>query len=80
MRVVGICCSAFESPMSHRKRRLSIERRLFDVRHGRTRTTDNAVGRGSRGPVDLGFERTEAERRASPRCLIKKDTSQSRVV
>ena len=52
------------------KRRLSIERRFFNVRHGRARTTDNAVGRGSRGPVDLGFERTEAERRASPRCLI----------
>ena len=52
------------------ERRLSIERRFFDVRHGRTRTTDNAVGRGSRDPVDLGFERTEAERRTSPRCLI----------
>ena len=48
---------------------------FFNARHGRTRTTDNAVGRGSRGPVDLGFERTEAERRPSPRCLIKKRLS-----
>ena len=54
------------------KRRLSIERRFFNARHGRARTTDNAVGRGSRGPVDLGFEPTEAERRPSPRCLIRK--------
>ena len=59
------------SPRCLIKKRLSIERRFFNVRHGRARTTDNAVGRGSRGPVDLGFERTEAERRGSPRCPIK---------
>ena len=27
------------------------------------RTPDNVVGRGARGPVDLGFARTVAERR-----------------
>ena len=52
------------------KRRLSIERRFFNARHGRTRTTDNAVGRGARRPGDVWSARTGAERRASPRCLI----------
>ena len=45
------------------KRRLSIERRFFNARHGRTRTTDNAVGRGARRPGDVWSARTGAERR-----------------
>ena len=54
------------------KRRLSNERRFFNARHGRTRTTDNAVGRGARRPGDVCSARTEAERRQATYEEIKK--------
>ena len=43
------------------------------------RSSDNVVGRGARGPGDLGFAPTEAERRANPRCFIKNSTMQPQI-
>ena len=37
----------------------------------RIRTPDNVVVWGARGPGDLGFAPTGAERRPNPRCLIR---------